>query len=150
MSRSATRLLNALPYLPGFRPTRRACRLLPVPLAGQRAELHAVVRRGDLADGSGAGAHDERLGCRLGAVAVADSLEQVSVGHAGGREEDVLAGHQAIDVEHLIEVVPGVESGPALFVVAGPQAPDQLPAHRLDRRGRENAFGRSADSPQQV
>src|SRR6202012_3054767 len=59
------------------------------------AELRAVVRRLDTAHGAGAGAHHQRFGRRAFA-AVADALEDVAVGHAGGGEEDVLAGAEVV------------------------------------------------------
>ena len=40
-----------------------------------------------------------------------------------------LPGHQPVDVEHLVEVVAGVDRAPALVVVARPQPAEQLAAH---------------------
>src|SRR5207342_2228447 len=96
----------------------------------------------DAADGAGAGAHDQRLGRGAGA-AVADALEDVAVGHAGGREEDVVARAEVVGGEHAVEVVAGVDGGLALAVVTGPEAAEQLPAHRLEGGGGEHALGGS-------
>ena len=79
----------------------------------------------DAADGARARAHDQRLGGRAGA-AVADALEDVAVGDAGGGEEDVLAGAEVVGGEDAVEVVAGVDRRLALAVVAGPEAAEQL------------------------
>ena len=42
---------------------------------------------------------------------VAHALEHVAVGDAGGGEEDVVAGDEAVRVEDLVEVVAGVDRG---------------------------------------
>ena len=61
--------------------------------------------------------------CVRGTVApVANALEQLAVGDAGGREVHVVAADEIVDGEHLVEVVPEVERGAALVVVAGPRA----------------------------
>src|SRR5919202_66040 len=51
-------------------------------------------------------------------------LRQLAVGDAGGGEEHVAAPDQVIDGQDLVEVVAGLEGGPALVVVAGPQPPE--------------------------
>ena len=56
------------------------------------------------------------------------ALEHVAVRHAGGGEEDVVAAHQTVHVEHLVEVVAGVERRLALVLVARPQPPEHLTA----------------------
>src|SRR5438477_7096617 len=58
----------------------------------------------DAADGAGLGAHDERFGGGAAAVVV-DALEQFAVGDAGGGEEGVVAGHEDLGGQHLLEVV---------------------------------------------
>src|SRR5689334_16305976 len=120
-----------------------------VALAGDRAELAAVVARVDAAHGAGAGAHHQRFGGGAG-PAVADALEDVAVGDTGGGEEDVLAGAEVVGGEDLVEVVAGVEGSRALLIVARPEAAEQLPAHRLQGGGGDHALGRAADPPEQV
>ena len=48
------------------------------------------------------------------------ALEHVAFGDAGGGEEDVLAGYEAVLVEHLVEVVAGLERRVALLVASRP------------------------------
>ena len=103
----------------------------------------------DAADGAGAGAHHQRFGGRAFA-AVADALEDVAVGDAGGGEEDVLAGAEVVGCEDLVEVVAGVDRGAPLLVVARPEPSQELAAHRLQRRRREHALGGAADPPEEV
>ena len=81
---------------------------------------------------------------------VAHALQELAVGDAGGGEEDVVAGDEAVDVEDLVEVVAGVDRGLALVVVARPEPAEQLAAEALDRGGGDHALGRAADSPEQV
>ena len=94
-------------------------------------------------------AHDDRLGRRRRAAAVADALQDVAVGDAGGREEAVVAADEVVLVQLAVEVVAGVERGLALVVVARPEAADEAAADRLDRGGGDDALGRAADPPQQ-
>src|SRR4051812_32884887 len=104
---------------------------LSVAVAGDRAELGAVVARGDPADGARARAHDERLRRRAAGALVADTLEHVAVGDAGRREEAVVGGDEVVGGELTLEVVALLERRAALLVVARPQPPDDLAAHRL-------------------
>src|SRR5262249_1797923 len=116
--------------------------LLPVALvaADDLAQLRAIMGRQYPPHGAGAGAHYQRFGGRPFA-AVADPLEDVAVGDAGGGEEDVLARAEVVGCEHAVEVVAGVERGAPLLVVPGPQPAQQLAAHRLQRRRREHPLG---------
>ena len=120
-----------------------------VALADDRPQLRAVVGRLDPAHGARARAHHQRLGRRPGA-AVADALEDVAVGDAGGGEEDVLPRAEIVAGQHPVEVVAGVDRRLALVVVAGPEPSQQLAAHRLQRRRREHALGRAADPPEEI
>ncbi len=101
------------------------------------------------AHGAGAGAHHQRLGGGT-VAAVANALEDVAVGDAGGGEEDVLAGAEVVGGEHAVEVVAGVDRRLALTVIARPEAAEQLPTHRLQGGGGEHALGRAADPPEQI
>src|SRR5215208_5233913 len=95
---------------------------LPVPGAYDLTQLGAIVGRLDTAHRAGAGAHHQGLGRGVTVVQVADAVEQVAVGDAGGREEDVVAGNQIVGVENPAQVVPGVLCGRALVVIPGPEA----------------------------
>src|SRR5688500_4175817 len=81
---------------------------------------------------------------------VLDAPEKIAAGDAGGGEEDVRAAHEVVAGEHLVEVVTAVDRGLALLVVAGPQLAEDLAAEALDRRGGDDALGRTADPPEQV
>ena len=113
------------------------------------AELVHLMTGVDLADRARLRAHDERVGGRRPCVVV-DAFEQVTVGDTGGREEAVLAPDQVFEGEDRFEVVAGVEGGPALVVVAGPQPSVERTAHALERGGGEHAFGRAADPEEDV
>ena len=95
---------------------------------GELAQLRAVVARLDAPHRARAAAHHERLGARPARARVADALEHVAVGHAGGREEAVVAAHEVVLREHAVDVVAGVGGRLALVVVTRPQAPDQAAA----------------------
>ena len=67
----------------------------------------------------------DRAGQHPAAVAlVADTLKNVAVSDAGGREEDIVAGDEVVAVEHFREVVSGGLRRGALLVVARPQPPE--------------------------
>src|SRR4051812_22838608 len=129
------------------RPTRP--RLLPQALARDLAQLCPIVPGGDVADRARARAHADRLGVGR-AAGVAHALEHLAAGDAGGSEERVLAPAEAVLVEHLVEVVAGVDRGVALLVAARPEPAEDLSAGALDRRRGQHALGRSADAPQEV
>ena len=76
-----------------------------------RAHLGAVVARRDPPHGARARAHDQRLGAGAAVALVAHALEHVAVGDPGGGEEGVVAGHQVVAGEDLVEVVAGVDRG---------------------------------------
>src|SRR5690606_2286430 len=88
---------------------------------GELFELLQAVRGVDLTDRAGARAHHQRLGGGPG-LRVLHALEQLTVGDPGRCEEAVVAGHQAVGVEHLVEVVTGSQRRVALLVVSGPEA----------------------------
>src|SRR5262245_28445409 len=67
-------------------------------------ELLPLVRGLDLADRARLRAHHERLRARAVAP-VAHALQQVAVADAAGAEEDVVAGHEVVGGERLVEVV---------------------------------------------
>src|SRR4051794_9901546 len=98
---------------------------LPVAVARERAELRAVVARGDPPDGARAAAHDQRLGRRAPRALVAHAAQHVAVGDPGGGEEGVVALDQVVLGHDLGDVVAGRLSALALVVVARPQAADQ-------------------------
>ena len=84
------------------------------------------------------------------AAVVADAVEQVAVGDAGGGEEAVLAGDEVVEMQDPVEVVAGCASPARLSLVARPEAPDDRAAEALDRGGREHALRGAADAPQEV
>ena len=81
---------------------------------------------------------------------VVHALEQLAVGDAGGGEEAVVARHEVVGAQHLVEVVAGVEGGVALVVVAGPEPALELAAHALEGGGGDDALGRAADAEEDV
>src|SRR6185436_12167765 len=103
----------------------------------------------DAADRARAGPHDERFS-RGARAAVADALQDVAVGDAGGREEDVLPRAEIIGSEDPVEVVASIDRGGALLVVARPETAQHLAAHRLQCGSREDSLRRAADPPEQV
>ena len=111
-------------WRPSRRPAGAAWSALSV-AGGELAQLRAVVARLDAPHRARAAAHDERLGARPARARVADALEHVAVGHAGGREEAVVAAHEVVLREHAVDVVAGVDRRLALVVVARRQPPDQ-------------------------
>ncbi len=62
----------------------------------------------------------------------------------------VLPGHEPVGVQHLVQVVAGLQRGRALLVVARPEAAHDLAARALDGGGREHSLGGAADAPQEV
>ena len=63
---------------------------------------------GDLADGAALAAHDDRV--RGGTLrCIAHALEQLTIGDAGGAEEDVVTGDEVARGEDAGQVVAGVE-----------------------------------------
>ena len=99
----------------------RVGRFNQIALAADSAKLGAVVRCADASDRSGTGAGDQRF-CRGTAGArVAHTLQHVAVRDAGGGEEDVLTGDEVIAIEHMLEVIAGLERGCALALIARPQ-----------------------------
>src|SRR5690606_19826010 len=84
----------------------------------------------DEPDGARPRAHHERLGGGP-ALLVADALQQLPIGDAGCGEEAVVASHQTIGVQDLVEVVTGVDGRLALGVVTRPQPTLDGAAHGL-------------------
>src|SRR5215204_2483654 len=103
----------------------------------------------DQADGARDRAHRQRLGQHL-VGPEADPAQELAVGDAGGGEEDVVAPDQVVDGEHLVEVVAGVEGGPALVVVAGPEAAVHGAVEALEGAGGDHRLGGAADADQHV
>src|SRR6202011_508236 len=89
------------------------------------------------------GAKDHRLRVRVH-VLVANSLQQLSGGDAGGSEEDVLARAKVVEVENLIGVVAFLDGDLALLGVANVELRLHVATDRLDGARREYAFGRAA------
>src|SRR5690606_30980091 len=108
--------------------------------AGDLAQLGAVVRRPHGAHRARARPHDQRLGRRLPPGEVANALQELAVGDAGGGEEDVLTRDEAVDVEYLVEVVAGRDRFVALAIVARPETAEDRPPQALDRRGGDHAL----------
>src|SRR5579864_7373193 len=124
----------------GSAPWRRRPRFLAVAHARERAELPAVVARRHAANGARARAHDQRLGRRTAVALVADPLEHVPVGHACGREEDIVPGDEVVAGQHPLEVIAGGDRGLALLVVARPEPAEQLAADALDGGCRDDSL----------
>src|SRR5262249_38807348 len=108
-------------------------RALAIETAGDLAQLGPVVGGLYSPDRSGARAHDERLGRRMAVVEIPHPVEQVTVGDAGGGEEDVLPAHQVVRVQHPGKAVAGVLRRLALLVASRPQPAEDAPADALDR-----------------
>ena len=82
------------------------------------AQLLETVVRVDHANGAGFATHHD--GLRAGAAAVVtDAAQEVTVGDAGGAEEDVLARDEIFGGQDPIEIVTGVDGLLTLFVVGG-------------------------------
>ena len=80
---------------------------------------------------------------------VLHAAQQLAVGDAGGDEEDVTA-HEVVDVQHAVEVVPGVEGLLPLVVVLRPELALQRTAHALERAGGDDPLRRATDAQEQV
>ena len=103
----------------------------------------------DVAQRAALRAHDE--GARLDAVArVADAAEPVAVGDAGGREEDVFALDEVVEVEDLVDVHAFFFALLTVFVVARPELALHVAADALDGAGSDDGFRRAADSHEEV
>src|SRR5947209_781334 len=114
--------------------------------------LHALLETvlgADDPDRPGARAHDHRLaGSALRRVT--DTLEQDSVGHAGRSKEGFFSAAKILRRQDSREVVAGVDGSVPLLVVPRPQPSLDLAADALQRCGRNDAFGRTADPIQKV
>src|SRR4051794_3314424 len=121
--RSAASQTTPAPVAPPPITSTSAWRLVtPLILRVERArpdEVRApdVVAAVDVAHRARARAHRQRL--REHATRpVADAGQQLAAGHAGGGEEDVLAGDEVVGRQHAVEVVAGVQGRLALLLVA--------------------------------
>mmetsp|Transcript_13984 Transcript_13984/g.58393 ORF Transcript_13984/g.58393 Transcript_13984/m.58393 type:complete len:401 (+) Transcript_13984:115-1317(+) len=103
----------------------------------------------DGANGAAFGPHDQARGQRA-AGREAHALEQVAGGHAGRREEDLLAaaevggGHRGFQVEALVLEALG------LGLVARPQLSLELAAEAAHGGGGDDALGRAPDAHEHV
>ena len=79
-----------------------------------------------------------------------DAVEQLAVGDPRGGEEAVVALHQVVGGQHGVEVVPGLDGGRPLRLVARVEPPLDLPAHAFEGGGGQYAFGRAADAEEDV
>ena len=103
----------------------------------------------DHPDRAGLRSHDDRLRGAAAAV-VLDALEQVAVGDPGGAEEDVLAGHQVLGGQNLVQVVAGIDGLLAFGVVGRRELGLDRAAHAADRRRGDDALRCAADAGEQV
>ncbi len=97
----------------------------------------------------GARAHHDRLG--LDPVADdAHAPQERAARHAGRGDECVVALDEVVCSEHARDVVALVHESLPLVVVPRPELPLHRASEALDRRGGDHAFGRPADSHEQV
>src|SRR5688572_30490090 len=76
-----------------------------------------AMRGCDLADGAGEAAYNERVGA--GAIAkVAHAMEQLTIGDACRREEDVFRRNKVVHGEDLVEVVASFTSAAQFVLIA--------------------------------
>jgi hypothetical protein len=124
----------------GHRWCARCSTALDAGQVGVALELLEVVDRLDAADGARARAHHQRLG-RRAVREVMHALDQLTVGDAGQREEDVVAADEVVDAQHAIEPQPESLGLGAFLVVARPQLALDVAAQALQRGGGEHRFG---------
>src|SRR5829696_193826 len=135
-----------IPLLSATRALAVSCSsLTPIAVSfHQSADLVGRVVGGDPSHGAGAGAHYDRL--RLDpSAADAHAAEERAAGDAGRGDEDVVARDEVVGRQHAVDVVAGVEQLLPLHVVARPEPALDRAAHALDRRGGDDALGRTAD-----
>src|ERR671911_469565 len=113
--------------------------------AGHQVGAVELVAGVDQTDRAGGRAHREGLGQDL-VGPEADPAQELAVGDAGGGEEHVVPPDQVVDGQDLVEVVAGVEGGPALVLVAGPQAAVHGAAEALEGAGGDHALWGAADA----
>src|SRR3954447_6657816 len=94
---------------------------------------------------AGSGAHRPRPRERP-AGRVAHAVQQLAAGHAGGREEDVVAGDEIVDGEDALEVVARLQRRRALALVARVQPAEHRAVEAFWRAARDHALGRAADA----
>src|SRR3954466_13460311 len=102
-----------------------------------------------VADGAGPRAHDKGVR-RRAAAAVPHAFEKLSVGYAGGDEEDVVPSDQVVCAENAVEVVARIDRALAFLVVLRPEFALDDAAHALDGCGADDPFRRATDTEQQV
>lgn len=103
----------------------------------------------DHANGAAPTAHDQRL-CGHRVVGVPHSFEQITSGDSGGREEAVVAPHQIVETQHLLEVKSFGGGSSHLLIVPGIEPTLKIATHGLEGRGGNNTLGRSANTEQDV
>src|SRR5262249_42257010 len=106
---------------------------------GVLAQLRPTVLRVDHADGSGLRTHHQALRARAVAP-IANAAKEFAVGDAGSREEHVVAGHEVVEVQHLVDVVAKVLGSLAFVVIARPKASLDRAAEALQRARRGNTL----------
>src|SRR6187431_1606857 len=99
--------------------------------------------RGDRPHGARARTHHDRLGLDR-RLADAHAPQERAAGDAGRGDEDVVAPHEVVVRKYLVDLEARLDERRPLAVVAGPEAALERAAEALDRRGRDDAFGRPA------
>src|SRR5438270_4377487 len=79
-----------------------------------------------------------------------NTLQELAVGDAGGREERVVSADEVVSAQHSVEVVPLLDGSLALRVVSGPEAPLNLTIHALEGGGGDHPFGCATDAEEDV
>src|SRR5205823_15014639 len=105
---------------------------LAVLAPGERGQLLELVLGLDAADRPRARAHDDRVRDRA-VLRVANAAQERAGGHAGRRDEDVVAANEVVRRQHAIRVDALLHEPRALVVVARPQPALQRAAEALDR-----------------
>src|SRR6185437_12068524 len=119
---------------------------------GDRAELRQLLQRVagvDLTQRARLRTHDQRL-CGGTELVILDTLEELTVGDAGGGEEAVVALDEVIGGQERVKLVAGVDGGIPLGIVARVELALDLGAHALERGGGDDTFGRPADAEEDV
>ena len=107
------------------------------------------MRGCDLADSAGEAAYNERVGA--GAIAkVAHAMEQLTIGDACRREEDVFRRNKVVHGKDLVEVVTSFASAAEFIFIAGVELALDLAAHGAQGAGSDHTFGSAADAEQHI
>src|SRR5918999_1530760 len=100
-------------------------------------------------DGARARSHNNRFRYRT-LASITHSLYEVTVGYSRRSKEHVVAGHEIVGRQHLIEVVAVVNRLVSLLLTARPQPALDHAAQAFDRARSDNSFWRASDAEEHV